>query len=128
MGPHQFHTAALPHSCRVASFLESSRTICKIRSRCQDIDHLAVACAEMMSKLSSRHLLGLSDGLYNHPGEIVVGTACSGTDIIIPVLEVLSKQFTRYGFKSKFVHAYSCDPKPSSQRFILHNAEPTVPM
>jgi hypothetical protein len=82
----------------------------------------------MMSKLSPRHLLALSDGLYNHPCEITVGTACSGTDIIFPVLEALSKGFTRYGFKSKFVHAYSCDPKPASQKFILHNAEPTVPM
>ncbi len=85
-----------------------------------------VACSEMLDKLSPDQLLGLMDGFYDSHSIITVGTACSGTDILLQVLNTLGGLFKKYGFAAQFVHKYSCDSKSASEAFITRNAPPEV--
>ena len=58
------------------------------------------------------------DTWLNNSPEFRVGTACSGTDIVIGVLHELEAYWAPYGFKTRFRHDFSCDVKQASQDFI----------
>ncbi len=60
------------------------------------------------------------------PDCITVGTACSGTDIVIGILRELSNWWSPFGFIGKFQHKFSCDCKPAAKNFISACWSPEV--
>ncbi len=60
-------------------------------------------------------------------GVLTVATGCSGTDLVIGVLDMLSKYFEdRWGAKIVFQHRFSCDCKHAAQKFILQHWSPEL--
>lgn len=66
------------------------------------------------------HVCALAeDAWLDYPAEFLVGTACSGTDLVIGVLRELEAWWAPYGFRTRFKHAFSCDTKTAAKDFIM---------
>ena len=61
------------------------------------------------------------------PLSLSVGTACSGTDVVIGVLRELEAWWSPFGFRSTFSHRFSCDSKASARDFVLGCWSPEAP-
>lgn len=48
-----------------------------------------------------------------------MGTACSGTDLVIGLLRELEAWWAPHGLRTRFKHAFSCDTKSAARDFIL---------
>ncbi len=60
------------------------------------------------------------------PDCITVGTACSGTDIVIGILRELANWWSPFGFQGRFHHKFSCDVKAAAKSFITACWSPEV--
>ena len=59
--------------------------------------------------------------------EIGVGTACSGTDVAIRVVNMLSLMWqARYNLRLTFKHVFSAEIDPTAQAFILAHHKPAL--
>ncbi len=58
------------------------------------------------------------------PPFLTYGSACSGTDLIVEVLDVIAKKWSSKGHPISFHHLFSCDKKASSQLLIKTNWRP----
>jgi hypothetical protein len=58
------------------------------------------------------------------PREFTFATACSGTDLVVPVLRQLETWWAPLGCRTRFVHKFSCDSKPAARSWILNNWDP----
>lgn len=77
------------------------------------------AASEMYDRLSPQSVIRLQDNLAAAPVIINVGTACSGTDMVIFILQLLSELWLqRYNIRITFNHLWSCDVKKASRDFV----------
>ena len=81
---------------------------------------LAKAIRKWHDSLPPQDILALRANLQElAKSGITIGTACSGTDIIVLVLELLSDFWTsEYGVKVPLRHAFACESQPSVQKFL----------
>ena len=100
---------------------------CARRGVAQDSDHLAILCTRFHQQMAADTFYGLQRLVRSLPAEIVVGSACSGTDIVVAVMETLVSHWGQFGSTSTFRHAFSCDTKPASQMFIKSVFKPEAP-
>ena len=97
------------------------------RGVAQDSDHLTILRTRFHQQMAADTFVGIQDLVRSLPEQIVVGSACSGTDIIISVLETLAHQWGQFGGTSTFRHAFSCDTKAAAQMFIKSVFKPEAP-
>ena len=82
---------------------------------------LAEAAGHMLSKLGSSAIFSLVPYLHRREaqGPMTVGTACSGCDVILLVLDVLEEQFQEhFDVRLKFKHLFAVEIDLRKQEFL----------
>jgi len=87
---------------------------------------------EVMKDCPSSTLIGLRANLerlhlFFETGQIRLGSACSGTDGVCYVLEIMFKAWHEaFGINLRIDHRWSCESVDWKQQFILDHFEPKV--
>ncbi len=87
---------------------------------------LAIAVHAKMFPTQPLGLMTLQDKLARLPSVLDIGTACSGTDLVVGVLNTLSAFWRQSGVAPTFRHRFSCDSKEASRAFIRSQWKPEV--
>jgi hypothetical protein len=96
---------------------------------CQDHDHLADLMEHLFDRVCGHSiacLLHMQDTFAELPPVIRIGTACSGTDLIMAALETYQRGLSQRSTHVKFEHVFAADIQESCRRFIMLNWAPKV--
>ena len=87
---------------------------------------LPLAAKALVAQDSKRALRAGLQRLATHcNGTLAVGTACSGTDLIVPVLTSLAEHWKRFiGLDIKIEHVFSCENLSWKVEFLTENVKP----
>ena len=90
------------------------------------MDELAETLLNRLKSTNVAAIMKLQDTLRQVPAIIEVGTACSGTDLVIGALNAIARAWRALGISVSFNHAFAADVKEVSRDFIKANWKPEV--
>ena len=78
---------------------------------------------QLLDRLRPQDLVSMSEGnaavIRTLKGPLSIGTACSGTDVLLPTIEMVFDELsTRFGESLEVAHMYSCEIKEFKQAFL----------
>ena len=94
----------------------------------QDHDHLADLGTYIYERLLAHSIsavMQLQDTFGSLPPVLTVGTACSGTDLIMATFQSLTSIFKGLNIEVRFEHVFAADINDACRRqFVMANWEP----